>query len=152
MVRSRVLFLCTGNSCRSQMAEGWLRHLAGDRFEVCSAGLEAHGLNPHAVAVMAEVGIDLRGHTSDLIERYAGTPMDYYITVCDRAAESCPLTPPGSVTLRWSFDDPPAVVRREALEGEAALAVYRRVRDGIRAAVAAFAAAPPQGPGRQDRP
>lgn len=145
MARARVLFLCTGNSCRSQMAEGWLRHLAGERFEVSSAGLEAHGLNPQAVAVMAEVGIDLSGHTSDLLEQHADTAIDYFITVCDRAAENCPLTPPGSVTLHWAFDDPPTVVRREALQGDAALAVYRRVRDEIGAAVSNFALAPPGG-------
>jgi arsenate reductase len=126
----RVLFLCTGNSCRSQMAEGWLRHLAGERFEAYSAGVEAHGLNPLAVTVMAEVGIDLSGHTSDLIARYADVPMDYSVTVCDRAAEACPLTPPGSVTLHWSFDDPPTLAK--GLEGQAELAVYRRVRDEIR--------------------
>lgn len=138
--RRRVLFLCTGNSCRSQMAEGWLRHLAGDRFEAFSAGLEPHGLNPHAVAVMAETGVDISGHTSDAIDQYAGEAMDYFITVCNRAAESCPLTPPGSTTLHWSFDDPPTLVREQGLDGDAALAVYRRVRDEVREAVARFVA------------
>jgi arsenate reductase len=135
-----VLFLCTGNSCRSQMAEGWLRHLAGDRFEAFSAGLEPHGLNPLAVAVMAEAGVDISDHTSDAIERYAAEPMDYFITVCDRARESCPLTPPGSAALHWSFDDPPRLAREGGLSGEAELAVYRRVRDEVRAAVAGFVA------------
>ena len=130
------------------MAEGWLRHLAGDRFEAFSAGVEAHGLNPQAVAVMAEARVDLSGHTSDLLERYAETAIDYFITVCDRAAESCPLTPPGSTTLHWSFDDPPAVVRAGGLAGEAALAVYRRVRDQIRDAVTAWIVTAAEGPGR----
>jgi arsenate reductase len=138
--RQQVLFLCTGNSCRSQMAEGWLRHLAGDRFDASSAGLDPHGLNPHAVAVMAELGVDISGHTSDAIDRYADEPMDYFITVCDRAAENCPLTPPGSTTLHWSFQDPPTVVREQGLAGDPALDVYRRVRDEIRSAVAEFAA------------
>ncbi len=135
----RVLFLCTGNSCRSQMAEGWLRHLAGDRYEVFSAGIEAHGLNPEAVAVMAEVGIDISGHTSDLISSYAATPMDWFITVCDHAAETCPLTPPGCRTLHWSFPDPPRMVRERGLGGDAAREVYRAVRDEIRAQVLRFA-------------
>ncbi|MBI2299604.1 MAG: arsenate reductase ArsC [Armatimonadetes bacterium] len=141
MARRRVLFLCTGNSCRSQMAEGWLRHLAGDRFAAASAGLEPHGLNPSAVAVMREAGVDISQHTSDSLERYANEPFDDFITVCDRAAETCPLTPPGSRTLHWSFEDPPGVVRAQGLEGEAALQVYRRVRDEIRAAIEAFIAA-----------
>ena len=135
----RVLFLCTGNSCRSQMAEGWLRHLAGDRYEVFSAGIEAHGLNPEAVAVMAEVGIDISGHTSDLISTYAATPMDWFITVCDHAAETCPLTPPGCRTLHWSFPDPPRIVRERGLSGDEAREVYRTVRDEIRAQVLRFA-------------
>jgi len=134
----RVLFLCTGNSCRSQMAEGWLRHLAGDRFEAYSAGLEPHGLNPEAVAVMAECGVDISGHTSDAVCRYADTTMDYFITVCDHAAETCPITPPGSQTLHWSFEDPPRLVREAGLTGEEAREVYRRVRDEIRAYVVRF--------------
>lgn len=137
-MRRRVLFLCTGNSCRSQMAEGWLRHLAGERFEAHSAGLEAHGLNPAAVAVMAEAGVDISGHTSDRIEAYAEHPFDVFITVCDHAAENCPITPPGSVTLHWSFPDPPRICREQGLEGEAALHVYRAVRDAIREAVEGF--------------
>ncbi|MCC7493952.1 MAG: arsenate reductase ArsC [Fimbriimonadaceae bacterium] len=140
----RVLFLCTGNSCRSQMAEGWLRHLGGAAYQAYSAGLQPHGLNPLAVAVMAEVGIDLAGHTSDPLERYASTPIDDFITVCNRAAETCPLTPPGSRTLHWSFDDPPTLAREQGLTGEAELAVYRRVRDEIRAAVERYLAASPQ--------
>jgi arsenate reductase len=144
MTRQRVLFLCTGNACRSQMAEGWLRHLAGDRFEAFSAGVEPHGLDPKAVTVMAEVGVDISGHTSDAMARYADMPMDFFITVCDRAAESCPIPPPGSTTLHWSFDDPPTVVRERTLFGEAALDVYRRVRDKIRAEIEAFVAVAPR--------
>jgi len=136
----RVLFLCTGNSCRSQMAEGWLRHLAGDRFEAFSAGLDPHGLNPSAVAAMGEVGVDISSHTSDAIDQYADEAMDYFITVCNRAAESCPLTPPGSTTLHWSFEDPPTVVKDQGLDGDAAMAIYRRVRDEIKAAVEGFIA------------
>lgn len=136
----RVLFLCTGNSCRSQIAEGWLRTLGGSRYAAYSAGLSPHGLNASAVQVMAEVGVDLSGHLSESLERYADQPFDDFITVCDRARESCPVTPPGSRTLHWSFDDPPTLVREQALEGEAALDVYRRVRDEIRVAVAAYLA------------
>ena len=146
MPLKRVLFLCTGNSCRSQMAEGWLRHLAGDRFEVYSAGLEQHGLNPEAVAVMAEAGIDISGHTSDAISRYARTPMDFFITVCDHAAETCPITPPGSQTLHWSFQDPPRLVREAGLSGDEARDVYRLVRDEIRQSVEAFAFPPEDAP------
>ena len=138
MDRRVVLFLCTGNSCRSQMAEGWLRHLGGDRWEAHSAGIETHGLNPHAVAVMAEVGVDISDHTSDLIDAYADRPVDVFITVCDHAAENCPITPPGSVTLHWSFPDPPGICRERGLEGDDALAVYRGVRDRIRAAIERF--------------
>lgn len=137
-MKERVLFLCTGNSCRSQMAEGWLRRLGGERFEAYSAGLEAHGLNPEAVAVMAEADVDISGHTSDLIRAYRDTPMDYFITVCDHAAETCPITPPGSQTLHWSFPDPPRIVREAGLVGEEAREVYRRVRDEIRAYVVRF--------------
>ncbi len=131
----RVLFLCTGNSCRSQMAEGWLRHLAGSTIEARSAGLAPHGLNPTAVAVMAEAGVDISHHTSDAIEAYADTPFDLFITVCDNAREACPVTPPGSRSLHWSLEDPPALVRERKLAGEDALAVYRRVRDEIRARI-----------------
>ena len=140
MTKQRVLFLCTGNSCRSQMAEGWLRHLAGGRYEVFSAGVETHGLNPRAVQVMAEAGVDIAHHTSDLVDDYLQQPMDCFITVCDHAAESCPRTPPGSVTLHWSFPDPPGMVREQGLSGEAELQVYRDVRDRIKAAVEGFLA------------
>jgi arsenate reductase len=140
VAKQRVLFLCTGNSCRSQMAEGWLRAVAGDRFEAFSAGVETHGLNPLAVQVMSEAGIDISHHTSDLVDRYLQEPMDCFITVCDHAAEACPRTPPGSVTLHWSFADPPGMARQQGLSGEAELAIYRKVRDQIRAAVEGFVA------------
>ncbi|MBI3925997.1 MAG: arsenate reductase ArsC [Armatimonadetes bacterium] len=151
MERPRVLFLCTGNSCRSQMAEGWLRHLAGEAYDALSAGTDPHWLNPFAVQVMGETGVDISGHTSDSLEKFADTRIDYFITVCDRAAESCPLPPPGGKVLRWSFEDPPGVVRESGLEGERALEIYRRVRDEIRAAVEGFVAdsssgGPPQRP------
>lgn len=131
----RVLFLCTGNSCRSQMAEGWLRHLTGGRWAAHSAGLSPHGLNPHAVTVMREAGVDIAHHTSDSLETYAETPFDLFITVCDNAREACPVTPPGSRSLHWSFEDPPTIARERNLTGEDALAVYRRVRDEIRARI-----------------
>jgi len=123
----RVLFLCTHNSARSQMAEGLLRRLGGDRFEVASAGTEARGVNPLAVRVMAEIGIDLRGHTSKTLDRFVGEPWDAVITVCDAANESCPVFPVASQRLHWGFDDPSAATGSE----EQRLAVFRRVRDEI---------------------
>jgi arsenate reductase len=128
-VKRRVLFLCTHNSARSQMAEGFLRSLAGDRFEAASAGTEARGINPLAVRVMAEAGVDLGGHTSKTLERFLGEPWDYVITVCDSANEACPLFPAATTRLHWSFDDPAAARGSEAER----LAVFRRVRDEIKA-------------------
>src|SRR5579883_657399 len=104
--RQRVLFVCTHNSARSQMAEGWLRHLAGDRFEAHSAGTEATQVHPLAIRVMAEVGIDISGQHSKTIEEYLGQPFDWVITVCDQAAEACPLFPGGGERLHWSLLDP----------------------------------------------
>jgi arsenate reductase len=127
MSRARVLFLCTHNSARSQMAEGFLRALAGDRFEVGSAGTEKTSVNPLAIRVMAERGIDIAGHTSKLYTDVASPPWDYLITVCDDANERCPWVP-GSVTrLHWSFPDPSRATGSE----EERLAVFRRVRDQI---------------------
>jgi len=123
----RVLFLCSHNSARSQMAEGFMRRLGGDRFEVASAGTDARGVNPLAVQVMAEIGIDLRGHTSKTLDRFVGEPWDALITVCDNANESCPVFPGVSQRLHWSFDDPSAATGSE----EQRLAVFRRVRDEI---------------------
>jgi arsenate reductase (thioredoxin) len=132
--RLRILFLCTGNSCRSQMAEGWARHLRGDVVEAYSAGLEAHGLNPHAVRVMAEAGVDISGQRSKRVDELAGVPFDYVITVCDHAHENCPLFPGNTNVLHVGFDDPPRLAKSARTEAEA-LGHYRRVRDEIRAFV-----------------
>ena len=133
---ARVLFLCTHNSARSQMAEGLLRRLAGDRFEVASAGTEARGVNPLAMRAMAEIGIDLRGHTSKTFERFLGERWDYVITVCDNANESCPVFPGRVSRLHWSFDDPSAAAGGD----EQRLALFRRVRDEIRTRIGAWLA------------
>lgn len=132
----RVLFLCTHNSARSQMAEGFLRHLAGDRFEVASAGTEAKGVNPLAVRAMGEVGIDLAGHTSKTLDRFLGQPWDFVITVCDQASEACPVFPAGAMRLHWSFDDPSGASGSNAER----LVVFRRVRDEIKSRIAAWLA------------
>ena len=128
-MKQRVLFLCTGNSCRSQMAHGWLARLAGDRYDVYSAGLETHGVNPRAVQVMLETGVDISGHTSNAVTEYLGKSFDLLITVCSGAKEACPLFT-GEVKQRqhWPFDDPAAATGSE----EEILAVFRRVRDEIR--------------------
>ncbi len=133
----KVLFLCTGNSCRSQMAEGWTRHLWGGKIEAWSAGIETHGLNPQAVRVMAEAGVDISGQRSKRIEDVEGIAFDYVITVCDDAHESCPHFPGHTRVLHHAFDDPPRLARNAASE-EAALEHYRRVRDEIRDFVAAL--------------
>lgn len=126
-----ILFLCTGNSCRSQMAEGWARHLKGDIFNAYSAGTETHGLNPHAVAVMAEVGVDISGHQSKTYAELSHILFDYVITVCDSASQSCPIFPGDGVVVHQGFDDPPRLAKNAATEEEA-LDHYRRVRDEIR--------------------
>jgi len=128
----KVLFLCTGNSCRSQMAEGWARHLKGDVIEAYSAGIETHGLNPHAVKVMAEAGVDISGHRSKHVDELMSIPFDYVVTVCDHAHESCPLFPGRTKVVHVGFDDPPRLAQ-EAKSEEQALNCYRRVRDEIRA-------------------
>ncbi|GAB4263753.1 MAG: arsenate reductase ArsC [Deferrisomatales bacterium] len=135
MSKRRVLFLCTGNSCRSQMAEGWLRHLGGERFEVFSAGTEPQGVNPRAVQVMAEAGVDISGHTSDPVQKYLDRDFDWVITVCGGARESCPVFL-GRVRGRqhWPVDDPAGAEGSE----EEVLAVFRRVRDEIRDRVESF--------------
>jgi len=127
----KVLFLCTGNSCRSQMAEGWARHLKSDVIEAYSAGVETHGMNPHAVRVMGEAGVDLSGHRSKLVHDLLDVGFDYVVTVCDHARESCPVFPGQATIVPQPFDDPPALARAEADE-EAGLVHYRRVRDEIR--------------------
>ena len=127
----RILFLCTGNSCRSQMAEGWARHLKPGVLEAYSAGIETHGLNPHAVQVMAEAGVDISGQRYKHVREVMDIPFDFVITVCDHAREHCPLFPGKATVVHAGFDDPPALTRH--LTDEAAvLAVYRRVRDAIR--------------------
>ena len=126
--RSRVLFLCTHNSARSQMAEGLLRHLAGDRFEAHSAGTEATQVRPLAIRAMDEIGVNISGQESKTLERYLREPFDHVITVCDDANESCPFFPGARNRLHWSFEDPS---RAEGSEEER-LAVFRLVRDRIR--------------------
>lgn len=130
----RVLFLCTGNSCRSQMAEGFLRHLGGGGVEAFSAGLETHGLNPHALAVMAEAGIDISSQRSQHVDELVDVPLDLVVTVCDHAHESCPVFPRATRVVHRGFDDPPRLAKAASSEAEA-LGHYRRVRDEIRAYV-----------------
>lgn len=130
----KVLFLCTGNSCRSQMAEGWARHLKGDIIEPHSAGIKTHGLNPSAVKVMAEAGVDISGHQSKLLGSLAGVDFDYVVTVCDNAHESCPIFPGRTKVVHVGFDDPPRLAQSCTTE-DAKLECYRRVRDEIRAFV-----------------
>ena len=130
----RVLFLCTGNSCRSQMAEGWARALKGDRIEAFSAGIETHGLNPRAVQVMAEAGVDISGHRSKTVADLPTKEFDFVVTVCDHAHESCPLFPGKTRIVHVGFDDPPRLAQDGKSEEEA-LTHYRRVRDEIKAFV-----------------
>ena len=130
----RVLFLCTGNSCRSQMAEGWARHLKGDRIDAFSAGIETHGLNPNAVKVMAEAGVDISRQRSKSVDELKGIEFDGVVTVCDHAHEACPIFPGKTKVVHVGFDDPPRLAR-EAKTEEEALAHYRRVRDEIKAFV-----------------
>ena len=126
--RARVLFVCTHNSARSQMAESLLRHLAGDRFEAHSAGTEATHVRPLAIRAMDEIGVDITGQESKTLERYLEQPIDYVVTVCDAANEACPFFPGAKNRLHWSFEDPS---RAEGTEEER-LEVFRKVRDEIR--------------------
>ena len=126
-----VLFLCTGNSCRSQMAEGLCRHYRGDVIEPFSAGIEKHGLNPNAVKVMNEIGIDITQHYSKTVDDEALPIFDYVITVCGHAHETCPVFPGNSIVIHHGFDDPPKLAQDAATEEEA-LQHYRRVRDEIK--------------------
>lgn len=132
--KPRILFLCTGNSCRSQMAEGWARHLKADLIDAYSAGIETHGLNLHAVQVMAEAGVDISTHRSKNVNELLHIPFDYVITVCGHAHETCPLFPGKAKIVHVGFDDPPALAR-SAKSDEEALQHYRRVRDQIRSFV-----------------
>lgn len=134
MNRLKVLFLCTGNSCRSQMAEGWARHLKSDLIEPYSAGIEAHGMNPNAVQVMAEAGVDITGQRSKLVSELHDVPLDYVVTVCGHAHESCPAFPSKAKVVHVGFDDPPRLAAG-AKTDEERLVPYRRVRDEIRAFV-----------------
>jgi arsenate reductase (thioredoxin) len=126
--KARVLFLCTHNSARSQMAEGLLRHLAGDRCEAMSAGTEATHVRPLAVRAMEEIGVDISGQESKTLERYLHEPFDHVITVCDGANEACPFFPGAANRLHWSFEDPSKAEGSE----EDRLSVFRSVRDRIR--------------------
>jgi len=130
----KILFLCTGNSCRSQMAEGFARQFKGDRFEAYSAGIETHGLNPRAVQVMAEAGVDISGQRSTNAAEYGDVPFDCVVTLCGHAHESCPVFAGQTQVVHVGFDDPPRLAREAATEDEA-LDHYRRVRDEIRAFV-----------------
>ncbi len=131
----RVLFVCTGNACRSQMAEGWLRHLARGKVDVLSAGTRPAGVHPTTVRVMGEAGIDLSSHSSDAVDSHLTDPPDLVITVCDEAARDCPTFPAQTRILHWPFPDPAG-----AAESEEGLAGFVRVRDSIRDHVAAWIA------------
>ena len=134
----KILFLCTGNACRSQMAEGWTRQLKGDLIEPYSAGIEIHGLNQTAVEVMAEAGVDIAGQFSKHVDTMKGITFDAVITVCDNARETCPFFPGAKRILHVGFNDPPARAKELAAQGadeEAQRNCYRLVRDAIRAFV-----------------
>jgi arsenate reductase (thioredoxin) len=135
--KKRVLILCTGNSARSQMAEGLLRHDAGDRFEVESAGTKPSHVRPEAIAAMRELGIDISGHRSKSVDEFSNQKFDYVLTVCDNAKESCPIFPGQTITIHNNFEDPAAL---QGSEGER-LALFRRVRDEMRQYLGSF---PPQ--------
>lgn len=130
----KILFLCTGNSCRSQMAEAWTRHLRGEEFESCSAGVEPRGVDPKAVKVMADVGIDISGQQSKAVDTLVNLEFDYVVTLCNHAQETCPFFPAKTKLLHVGFDDPPKL-SQSAEDEEQALRHYRRVRDEIRAFV-----------------
>ena len=134
MEKERVLILCTGNSARSQMAEGWLQHYSGDKFEVFSAGTHPSQVRPEAVAAMSELGIDLSGHRSKSVDEFAGQNFAYIVTVCDNAKENCPVFPGTAQRVHWSFDDPAAA------QGDFTQRVteFRRVRDEIAARLREF--------------
>ena len=137
--KKRVLILCTGNSARSQMAEGMLRHDAGDRFEVFSAGTKPGHVRPEAIAAMRELGIDISGHRSKSVEEFSGQSFDFVLTVCDNAKDSCPIFPGTAVTIHHNFEDPAALQGSE----EERITLFRRVRDEIRQYLNSF---PPNRP------
>jgi arsenate reductase (thioredoxin) len=138
VTKERVLILCTGNSARSQMAEGLLRHRAGERYEVFSAGTQPSQVRPEAIAVMREVGIDISGHRSKSVDEFVSQPFECVITVCDNAKESCPVFPGTAKRIHWSFEDPAAVQGREDERN----AAFRRIRDQIRERIETFVAVP----------
>ena len=127
----KILFLCTGNSCRSQMAEGWARHLKPGAIDAWSAGIETHGLNPLAVRVMAEAGVDISDQRSKHVDELKHMAFDYVVTVCGHANEHCPMFPGKTKVIHVGFDDPPSLTKEVADEQEV-LNVYRRIRDDIR--------------------
>lgn len=134
----KILFLCTGNSCRSQMAEGWVRALKADTIEAYSAGIEIHGLNPSAVRIMAEAGVDISKNLSQTIDEFRDAVLDVVITVCGHAHETCPWFPPKCRVIHVGFDDPPKLAKELADQGadtDKQLDCYRRVRDEIKAFV-----------------
>jgi arsenate reductase len=141
-MKQRVLILCTGNSARSQMAEGLLRTLAGDRFEVKSAGSKPSSVNPLAIAAMAERGIDIRSQRSKHLGEYLNQPFDYVITVCDNAAETCPLFPGPARRIHWSFPDPAVVVSSESER----LAAFGHLRDALETQLRSWLATLPTEP------
>jgi arsenate reductase (thioredoxin) len=135
MKKLKILFLCTGNSCRSQMAEGWTHALKSDVIEAYSAGIETHGLNPNAIKVMAEAGVDITGQKSENINDLLDIPLDIVVTVCGHAHETCPVFPTTARVVHVGFDDPPALARELAAQGASEkeqLDAYRRVRDQIK--------------------
>ncbi len=131
MTQWKILFLCTGNACRSQMAEGWLRHLGRDRFEVHSAGIEAHGKNPRAITVMREAGVDISAQESKVLDPTLLPSIDLLITVCGHADAHCPVVPANCRKEHWPFDDPAQATGTE----DEIMAEFRRVRDQIRARI-----------------
>jgi len=133
-MKKKILFLCTGNSCRSQMAEGWLRHLGGDRFEAFSAGIEAHGQNPRAIAVMLEAGVDISGQKSKIIDPKLFKTIDLLVTVCSHADAHCPVAYILGKREHWPFPDPAKATGSE----ETIMVEFRRVRDQIRRKIEAF--------------
>jgi arsenate reductase len=135
--KKRVLFLCTGNSCRSQMAEAWTKHLKGDQFEAYSAGVKPKDIDPRAIRAMAEAGLDISGQKSKDVDALGSTEFDYVITLCDNARESCPYFPAKTRLIHRGFDDPPKLAEKSKNEEEA-MTHYRRVRDEIRAFVETF--------------
>ena len=137
--KKRILILCTGNSARSQMAEGLLRHDAGDRFEVFSAGTKPSHVRPEAIAAMRELGIDISGQHSKSVDEFTGQNFDYVLTVCDNAKESCPIFPGQTLSIHHNFEDPASLQGSE----QERLAAFRRVRDQLREYLQTFPPAQP---------